>query len=142
VAAPWAQRTLRLAQRLLALGVPLGGKAGVRLSHAWALVVSRPTLLRQGAPATTRVADRFHVLQNLAEALTQVFTTHGRVLDAVNATECQQPVPLSDGTSAVPVPPPPTPPAEQARAAQCAARRQARYDKVRQLLLSLENRQY
>src|SRR6266446_139616 len=209
VAAPWARRTRRLAQRLLALGVALGGKAGVRLGHAWDVRVSRNTLLRllrrqpapsfptprvlgvddfalrkrqtygtilvdlerrqpvallpertaapvaqwlrehpgveviardrasayaesarQGAPAATQVADRFHVLQNLAEALTQVFTTHGRVLDAVNATERQQPVPLSDGTSAVPVPPPPTPPAEQARAAQRAARRQARYDEV------------
>jgi hypothetical protein len=29
VAAPWARRTLRLAQRLVALGVALGGKAGV-----------------------------------------------------------------------------------------------------------------
>src|SRR5229473_6915019 len=46
IAAPWARRTLRLAQRLVALGVALGGKAGVRLSHAWALVVSRSTLLR------------------------------------------------------------------------------------------------
>jgi len=209
VAAPWARRTLRLAERLVALGVALGGKAGVRLSHAWDLVVSRNTLLRllrrqpvpacptprvlgvddfalrkrhtygtilvdlerrqpvallpertaepvvqwlrehpgveviardrasayaegarQGAPAATQVADRFHVLQNLADALTQVFTTHGRVLDAVNATAHQQPVLLPDGTSAVPVPPPPTPPAEEARAAQRAARRQARYDAV------------
>jgi transposase len=46
VAAPWARRTLRLAQRLVALGVALGGKAGVRLSHAWDLTVSRNTLLR------------------------------------------------------------------------------------------------
>jgi transposase len=209
VAAPWARRTLRLAQRLIALGVALGGKAGGRLGHAWDVRVSRNTLLRllrrqpapsfptprvlgvddfalrkrqtygtilvdlerrqpvallpertaapvaqwlrehpgveviardrasayaegarQGAPAATQVADRFHLLQNLAEALTHVFTTHGRALDAVNATEHQQPVPLPDGTSAVPVPPPPTPPAEQARTAQRAARRQARYDEV------------
>jgi transposase len=209
VAAPWARHTLRLAQRLIALGVALGGKAGVRLGHAWDVRVSRNTLLRllrrqpapsfptprvlgvddfalrkrqtygtilvdlerrqpvallpertaapvaqwlrehpgveviardrasayaegarQGAPAATQVADRFHLLQNLAEALTSVFTTHGRVLDAVNATEHQQPVPLPDGTSAVPVPPPPTPPAEQARTAQRAARWQARYDEV------------
>jgi transposase len=46
VAAPWARRTLRLAQRLLALGVALGGKAGGRLGHAWDVRVSRNTLLR------------------------------------------------------------------------------------------------
>src|SRR5256886_8306587 len=43
VAAPWARRTLRLAQRLIALGVALGGKAGVRLGHAWDVRVSRNT---------------------------------------------------------------------------------------------------
>src|SRR6266404_5672415 len=46
IAAPWARRTLRLAQRLVALGVALGGKAGVRLGHAWDVRVSRNTLLR------------------------------------------------------------------------------------------------
>ena len=46
VAAPWARRTLRLTQRLVALGVALGGKAGVRLSRQWGLAVSRNTLLR------------------------------------------------------------------------------------------------
>src|SRR5919201_4059243 len=46
VAAPWARRTLRLAQRLMALGVALGGTAGVRLGHAWDVAVSRNTLLR------------------------------------------------------------------------------------------------
>jgi len=85
---------------------------------------------RHGAPTATQVADRFHLLQNLAEVLTQVCTTHGQALDAVNATGRQQPISLPDGTSAVPVPPPPTPPAEQARAAQRAARRQAVYDEV------------
>src|SRR5262245_58990166 len=42
VAAPWARRTLRLAQRLIALG----GTAGVCLGHAWDVAVSRNTLLR------------------------------------------------------------------------------------------------
>jgi transposase len=46
IAAPWARRTLRLAQRLVALGIALGGKAGARLGHAWDLRVSRHTLLR------------------------------------------------------------------------------------------------
>lgn len=51
---------------------------------------------RQGAPEATQVADRFHLLQNLAEALDQVFTTHGQVLNAVKAG-----VPLPWSTSPV-----------------------------------------
>src|SRR5919108_3194654 len=46
VAAPWARRTLRLVQRLVALGIALGGTAGVQLGHPWDVRVSRPTLLR------------------------------------------------------------------------------------------------
>jgi transposase len=84
----------------------------------------------QGAPAATQVADRFHLLQNLTEALDQVFTTHGQVLDAVNETMHQQLVPLSDGTVAVPVPPPSTATPAQQRAAQRQVRRQAVYEQV------------
>jgi transposase len=204
VAAPWARRTLRLAQRLVALGVALGGTAGVRLGHAWDLVVSRNTVLRglrrqplpalptprvlgvddfarrkrqtygtilvdlarrqpvallpdrtaatfaqwlqehpgveviardrstayaegarHGVPAATQVADRFHLLQNLREALNQVFTTHAKALDAVNTLWRQQPILLPDGVLAVPVPPLPSPPPRNSvpHSARPAARR-------------------
>ena len=85
---------------------------------------------RQGAPAALQVADRFHLLQHLAAALEQVFTTHHQALEAVNEAVRQQPVSLADGTVAVPVPPPATPPLAQQQAAQRAAYRQATYDAV------------
>jgi transposase len=85
---------------------------------------------RQGVSEAIQVAGRFHLFQNLAEVLDEVFTTHHHVLQAVNAAMRQQPVPLPDGTTAVPVPPPVTPPRAEQQASQRAARRQALYEQV------------
>jgi len=53
VAAPWARRTIRLAQLFLAYGLALGGKAGARLVARLGLRTSPDTLWRlvQAAPA-------------------------------------------------------------------------------------------
>jgi transposase len=65
---------------------------------------------RQGAPEATQVADRFHLLQNVAEALEQVCSAHGPVLTAVHEAMRQAPIRQADGSVAVPVPlPPPAP---------------------------------
>jgi len=66
---------------------------------------------RQGAATATQVADRFHLLQNLREALDQVFLMQSQALDAVNALVGQQPVLLSDGALGCPCAPSRHPPA-------------------------------
>src|SRR5262245_11340038 len=60
VAAPWARRTLRLAQRLRACGLALGGEMGARLGHRLGLPTSPDTLLRlvQEAPTPAATAPQ------------------------------------------------------------------------------------
>jgi transposase len=183
VTAPWARRTLRLAQRLSAIGLANGGAPGVRLSEQLGIKVSRNTLLnlvrsiplppivtphtlgvddfcfrkcktygtalidlerrrpiallldakaetlaqwlkahpgvkivsrdrskiyesgiRQGAPEAIHVADRFHLLQNLAQTLNQVFATHHQALKAVDEAYSLSSVTQTDGSVVVRVP--------------------------------------
>ena len=85
---------------------------------------------RQGAPDAIQVADRFHLLQNLAEALDQVFHAHGKALEAVNETLRQAPVTRPDGTLVVPVPPPAPPRKAQELANQRQARRLALHQQI------------
>jgi transposase len=204
IVAPYARKTQRLIAALQALGVALGGQAGVRLAHRLGLPASRDTLLRlvrrlplpvipplqaigvddwaqqkrqrygtivvdlahhqpvallhdreadtlatwlhahpgitiiardrlkaymdsarAGAPQATQVADRFHLLQNLAEALDQVFSAHGPALKAVSTARGRTPVVQPDGQTAVPVPPSMPTPQAQTRAAERRSRRLA-----------------
>jgi len=85
---------------------------------------------RQGAPEAIQVADRFHLLQHVAEALEQVCSVHGQVLMAVNEAMRQAPIRQADGSMAVPVPPPPPAPTAQELATQRRARRLAIYEQV------------
>ena len=47
--------------------------------------------IRQGAPEATQVADRFHLLKNLAAALQEVFNAHHRELDQLNHVPHHEP---------------------------------------------------
>jgi transposase len=85
---------------------------------------------RQGAPTALQVADRFHLRQNLAEALDQVFNAHGTTLEAVNAALHQAPGVQPDGTVAVPVPQPSPPRIAQELAHQRRAQRLALYQQI------------
>jgi transposase len=85
---------------------------------------------RQGAPDAIQVADRFHLLQNLAETLDQVFNAHVKTLGAFNKARSQNPVPQADGTLAAPVPPPANPPPAVVKAQQRRARRLALYQQI------------
>jgi transposase len=85
---------------------------------------------RQGVPAAIQVADRFHLVQNLAEVLDQVFNAHIQELNALNDARHHTPVPQPNGTLAAPVPPPLNATDAVGQAQQHRARRLATYEQV------------
>jgi transposase len=89
--------------------------------------------IRQGAPDATQVADRFHLFQNLAEALQEVFSAHHREIENGNPVQQNEALPLADGSVAVPVAPPVATSRAQQQVEQNRARRVAEYAQVRDL---------
>jgi transposase len=81
--------------------------------------------VRRGAPQAVQVADRFHLLQNLAETLETAFSAHAAELHAAEAVD--------PALAAEPIVPPAPPQADartRAKAAERRDRRLARYQQV------------
>ncbi len=88
---------------------------------------------RLGAPKAIQVADRFHLLKNLAAALEQVFNEHRQELKAVEKSISSSPVICRPGSEGVRVPLPPSPPEAVTLAQQRRSRRLAIYKQVMKL---------
>jgi len=89
--------------------------------------------IRQGAPDATQVADRFHLLKNLASALQEVFSAHHRELDRLNHLPHNEPPPHDADSVTVP----PEAPVLLTKAQQLMAhnrtKRVAQYEQARAL---------
>ena len=83
---------------------------------------------RRGAPSAVQVADRFHLLQNLAETLETVFTAHARDLRTVERAERRAGPPAPKAVVPPARPRPGT--TARAKAAESRARRLARHRQV------------
>ena len=95
--------------------------------------------IRQGAPySAIQVADRFHLLQNLAQTLDQALGAHSQTLKALAAGSSLSSAASLGGTEVVPVLPPQLSTKEQLRAEQCRARRLASYQQYRFTMQALQ----
>ena len=91
---------------------------------------------RQGAPGAVQVADRWHMLRNLGDAMHVLADRHGAAVRRVARQVAEERA--GQHAAALPAPPPPEPAArfptaaERAKAARFA-RRQARYEEAARL---------
>lgn len=83
--------------------------------------------IRQGAPEATQVADRFHLLKNLAAALQEVFNGHHREIDQLNHVQQNDPPTHNDDSVTALVEPPVTTTRDQQQIAHNRAKRVAEY---------------
>jgi transposase len=89
--------------------------------------------IRQGAPEATQVADRFHLLKNLAAALQEVFSVHHRELDQLNHLPHHEPPPRDADAVTVAPEPAVTMTKAQQHMAHHHAKRMAEYAQARAL---------
>ena len=85
----------------------------------------------KGAPQAQQVADRWHLLKNLGEALLKVLEGHTRALKQISIADPQSEIPPNASLS-VPIPPLTTSQKTEGHQ-QRRARRVARYEEARQL---------
>ena len=89
--------------------------------------------IRQGAPNATQVADRFHLLKNLASALQEVFSVHHREIDQRNHVPHDEVPAQDDDTGATATAPPVPMTKAQHQIAHNRAKRVAEYEQAQAL---------
>jgi transposase len=77
---------------------------------------------RLGTPTACQVADRFHLLQNLADVLTQVFTAHAPQLARITTQRTAAPTPVHDPSCPAAAPEPSSVPLAPQPSSTVAAR--------------------
>jgi len=103
------------------------------MSHPGVELISRDragdyaTGASKGAPHAVQVADRFHVQKNLSETVERIFYRHRQALQQIKVA--------GSASSTAPVAAPIPRPERKAQQEQVRARREQRYEAVRQLYL-------
>lgn len=89
--------------------------------------------IRQGAPDATQVADRFHLLKNLAAALQAVFNARHQEIDKLNHVNPDETPAKEDASGVVATAPPTTMTKAQQQMAHNRARRLTEYEQAHTL---------